>query len=37
VSVLLAGDIKAEVEQQLVATEGTMLASTALKAAHHGS
>jgi competence protein ComEC len=36
VSVLLTGDIEAEVEQQLVAG-GTTLASTVLKAAHHGS
>ncbi|MEA3339029.1 MAG: DNA internalization-related competence protein ComEC/Rec2 [Chloroflexota bacterium] len=36
VSVLLPGDIEAEVEQQLAA-EGAGLASTVLKAAHHGS
>jgi len=36
VSVLLPGDIEAEVEQQLVA-EGAPLGSTVLKAAHHGS
>jgi len=36
VSVLLTGDIEAEVEHQLVA-EGVPLASTVLKAAHHGS
>ncbi|MBU0702892.1 MAG: MBL fold metallo-hydrolase, partial [Chloroflexi bacterium] len=36
VSVLLPGDIEAVVEQQLVA-EGAGLASTVLKAAHHGS
>jgi competence protein ComEC len=36
VSVLLTGDIEAEVEQWLVA-EGVTLASTVLKAAHHGS
>ena len=36
VSVLLTGDIEAEVEHQLVA-EGTALSSTVLKAAHHGS
>jgi len=36
VSVLLPGDIEAEVEHQLVA-EGAPLASTVLKAAHHGS
>ena len=36
VSVLLTGDIEAEVEQRLVA-RGATLASTVLKAAHHGS
>ena len=36
VSVLLPGDIEAVVEQQLVA-DGAGLASTVLKAAHHGS
>jgi competence protein ComEC len=36
VSVLLPGDIKAEVERRLVA-EGTPLRSTVLKAPHHGS
>jgi competence protein ComEC len=36
ISVLLTGDIEAEVEQQLVAG-GATLASTVLKAAHHGS
>ena len=36
VSVLLTGDIEAEVEQDLVA-DGATLASTVLKAAHHGS
>jgi competence protein ComEC len=36
VSVLLPGDIEAVVEQQLVA-DGATLASTVLKAAHHGS
>jgi len=36
VSVLLPGDIEAEVEQQLAAG-GAGLASTVLKAAHHGS
>ena len=36
VAVLLPGDIEAEVEHQLV-TEGVTLASTVLKAAHHGS
>jgi len=36
VSVLLPGDIEAQVEQQLAA-EGIVLASTVLKAAHHGS
>jgi competence protein ComEC len=36
VSLLLPGDIEAEVEHQLVA-EGTALSSTVLKAAHHGS
>jgi len=36
VSVLLPGDIKAEVERRLVA-EGAPLRSTVLKAAHHGS
>ena len=36
VSVLLPGDIEAEVEHRLMA-EGTTLASTVLKAAHHGS
>jgi len=36
VSVLLPGDIEAVVEQRLVA-EGATLASTVLKAAHHGS
>jgi competence protein ComEC len=36
VSVLLTGDIEAPVEHQLVA-EGAPLASTVLKAAHHGS
>ncbi|HUX76171.1 MAG TPA: DNA internalization-related competence protein ComEC/Rec2 [Anaerolineae bacterium] len=36
VSVLLTGDIEAEVEHRLVA-EGATLASTVLKAAHHGS
>jgi competence protein ComEC len=36
VSVLLTGDIEAEVEQRLVA-QGATLASTVLKAAHHGS
>ncbi len=36
VSVLLTGDIEAVVEHQLV-TEGVPLASTVLKAAHHGS
>ena len=36
VSVLLTGDIEAEVERQLVA-EGATLESTVLKAAHHGS
>ncbi len=36
VSVLLPGDIEAEVEQQLVADEAG-LASTVLKVAHHGS
>lgn len=37
VSVLLPGDIEAVVEQQLVAGDGAGLASTVLKAAHHGS
>jgi competence protein ComEC len=36
VSVLLPGDIKAEVERRLVA-QGAPLRSTVLKAAHHGS
>jgi competence protein ComEC len=36
VSVLLTGDIRAEVERRLVA-EGAPLRSTVLKAAHHGS
>jgi competence protein ComEC len=36
VSVLLPGDIKAEVERRLVAEEAP-LRSTVLKAAHHGS
>jgi len=36
VSVLLSGDIEAEVEQQLAAGEAT-ITSTVLKAAHHGS
>jgi competence protein ComEC len=36
VSVLLPGDIEAEVEQRLVAEEAP-LGSTVLKAAHHGS
>ncbi len=36
VSVLLPGDIKAEVERRLV-VEGAPLRSTVLKAAHHGS
>ncbi len=36
VTVLLPGDIEAQVEQQLVA-EGATLVSTVLKAAHHGS
>jgi competence protein ComEC len=36
ISVLLTGDIEAEAEHQLVAA-GTPLASTVLKAAHHGS
>jgi competence protein ComEC len=36
VSVLLPGDIEAEVERQLVA-RGALLRSTVLKAAHHGS
>jgi competence protein ComEC len=36
VSVLLTGDIEAVVEQQLV-RDGAMLASSVLKAAHHGS
>jgi len=36
VSVLLTGDIEAEVERRLVA-EGAALESTVLKAAHHGS
>jgi competence protein ComEC len=36
VSVLLTGDIEAEVEKRLVA-QGATLASTVLKAAHHGS
>jgi competence protein ComEC len=36
VSLLLLGDIEAEVEHQLV-TEGAALRSTVLKAAHHGS
>jgi competence protein ComEC len=36
VSVLLPGDIEAVVEQRLVA-DGATLASTVLKAAHHGS
>ncbi len=36
VSVLLTGDIEAKVEQRLV-RDGTPLASTVLKAAHHGS
>jgi competence protein ComEC len=36
ISVLLTGDIEAEAERQLVAA-GAPLASTVLKAAHHGS